>query len=170
MDPTNISCRFLDPVETTSELGQCLDDYSNVQAVLAYDSTIGVRLGILLYTVSNNVLRIHRFLVHPEAENSGVGNYMMRVLSAKYSGQTIKLYLLGYDTKILAKLLMMGFELKGRYYGKLPEPGVYPPPKADGYSLEYVRKRPVVINNEHDHLRQYLDSGHESDLLNFNVH
>lgn len=170
MDPTNITCRFLNPVETVAELGQCLDDYASIQAVLAYDNTVGTRLGIMLYTVNNNVLRVHRFIVHPDAQYSGIGKYMMRVLSAKYSGQTIKLYLLDYDTKVLAKLLMMGFELTGRYYGQLPEPGVYPPPKAAGYVLEYVRKRPTVINNEHDHLLQYLESGYESNLLGFNVH
>lgn len=170
MDPTNIACRFLDSVDTIAELGQCLDDYNDVRCLLAYDTTIGTRLGVMLYTVSNNVLRIHRFVVHPDAQYSGVGKYMMRVLSAKYSGQVIKLYLLGYDNKTLAKLLMMGFEYVGRYHGVLPVSGVYPPPKPLGYVLQYVRKVKPVVNNEHDHLIQYMESGYESDLLGFNVH
>lgn len=169
MDLTNIACRFLDSVETISELGNTLDDYSNVQALLAYDVNVGTRLGVLLYTVSNNTLRIHRFVVHPDAQYSGVGKYMMRVLSAKYSGQTIKLYLLGYDTKTLAKLLMMGFEYAGRYHGTLPPSGMYPPPKPLGYVLLYVRSRTPVINHEHDHLIQYLEETCEVGTLNFTI-
>ena len=169
MDITNISCRFLSVSETHAEIGRVVEDYDNIYGLVAFDNTIGTRLGVILYTVHNNKVRIHRFIVHPDAQFSGVGKYMARVLSTKYSGQTIKLYLLGYDTKTLAKLLMMGFEYVGRYHGVLPESGVYPPPKPLGYVLEYVRNPAKVVNHEHDQLIQYMEERYEQDVFNFTI-
>lgn len=150
------------------ELVEHYADYPNVNALIAFDTNTGVRIGMLVYSSFDNIqlIRLLSMVVSPEYRRSGIATELLKVLSCQSKHRIVTMVEDSKDS-IIGVLYKLGFVYAG-VFGKLDHSGKYPPRPLPGLKLEYLGEHGVK-----EHLVSYdtelaFLSGYEDDIV-FNI-
>lgn len=142
--------------------------YAKLESAIAYDTSTGVRYGVVTYALLQNSLLVLNIYVEPTARRTGIGTTLIRAIDAKYGNLRTRALVDGVDSETLASVIKLGFDLESRYVGPIDasDIGKYPPPAPRGWFLKYVRNRPKVDYGDlYNPQHVYLHSGFEDDIL-----